>query len=64
MNWQDHTVWTSAIVATAAVSRKRDGAADFGLCFDIAPQQKASHIAAASRMSLARISFFAHRDAL
>jgi hypothetical protein len=64
MNWQDHAVRMSVIVAVGAVSRKRDRAPDFGPRFDIAPQQKASHIAAASRMSLARISFFAHRDAL
>jgi hypothetical protein len=64
MNWQDHAVCISAIVATCAVSRKREGVADFGPCFDIAPQQKASHIAAALRMSPARSGFCAHRDAL
>ena len=30
MNWPDHAVCISAIVATCAVSRKRDGAPDFG----------------------------------
>jgi hypothetical protein len=64
MNWPDHAVCISTIVAAGAVSRKRDGAPDFGICFDIALQQKASHIAAALPMSVARSGFCAHRDAL
>jgi hypothetical protein len=42
-----------AIVAVCAVWRKRDVASDF----DIAPQQKASHIAAALRKSAAARRF-------
>jgi hypothetical protein len=63
MNWPDHAVCISAIVATCAVSRKRDGAPILAP-FDIAPQQKASHIAAALRTRLARFSSCAHRDTL
>ena len=33
MNWQDHAACISAIVTTCAVSRKREGLADFGPCF-------------------------------